>query len=141
MDIGLREWLIVIGLIVIGGILFDGWRRMRGGKGRLKFKLDRSFSNLPDDDGEPEVLGPPRVVEPREPALDERELPSMTARDGGRRRHSEPRQGDLKLDAAEPVPTLLNALDGVSEEDDEEPDFEQESGAGGGLDRPSSRRR
>ncbi|KAB5404463.1 cell division protein ZipA, partial [Pseudomonas aeruginosa] len=40
MDIGLREWLIVIGLIVIAGILFDGWRRMRGGKGKLKFKLD-----------------------------------------------------------------------------------------------------
>ena len=37
MDIGLREWLIVIGLIVIAGILFDGWRRMRGGKGKLKF--------------------------------------------------------------------------------------------------------
>ena len=29
MDIGLREWLIVIGIIVIAGILFDGWRRMR----------------------------------------------------------------------------------------------------------------
>ena len=32
MEIGLREWLIVIGIIVIAGILFDGWRRMRGGK-------------------------------------------------------------------------------------------------------------
>ena len=50
MEIGLREWLIVIGIIVIAGILFDGWRRMRGGKGKLKFRLDRSFSNLPDDD-------------------------------------------------------------------------------------------
>lgn len=132
MDIGLREWLIVIGLIVIGGILFDGWRRMRGGKGRLKFKLDRSFSNLPDD-GDPELLGPPRVVEPREPALDERELPSMSARDSGRRRPSEPRQGDLKLDADEPVPTLLNALDAGDEEDDAEPDFEQEPSSGGEL--------
>ncbi|WP_306287303.1 hypothetical protein, partial [Pseudomonas sp. MD195_PC81_125] len=25
MEIGLREWLIVIGIIVIAGILFDGW--------------------------------------------------------------------------------------------------------------------
>lgn len=32
MEIGLREWLILIGIIVIAGILFDGWRRMRGGK-------------------------------------------------------------------------------------------------------------
>lgn len=44
MEIGLREWLIVIGIIVIAGILFDGWRRMRGGKGKLKFRLDRSYS-------------------------------------------------------------------------------------------------
>lgn len=44
MEIGLREWLIVIGVIVIAGILFDGWRRMRGSRARLKFRLDRSFS-------------------------------------------------------------------------------------------------
>lgn len=43
MDIGLREWLIVIGIIVIAGILFDGWRRMRGGKGKLKFAGPQSF--------------------------------------------------------------------------------------------------
>ncbi len=35
MDFGLREWLIVIGVVVIAGILFDGWRRMSGGKGKL----------------------------------------------------------------------------------------------------------
>ena len=61
MDIGLREWLIVIGIIVIAGILFDGWRRMSGGKGKLKFKLDRSFSNLPDDEEDPALVGPVRV--------------------------------------------------------------------------------
>lgn len=59
MEIGLREWLIVIGIIVIAGILFDGWRRMRGGKGKLKFRLDRNLSNLPDDDGSAELLGRP----------------------------------------------------------------------------------
>ncbi|MFH7519271.1 cell division protein ZipA, partial [Pseudomonas syringae pv. tagetis] len=42
MQIGLREWLIVIGIIVIDGILFDGWRLMRGSMGILKFRLDRS---------------------------------------------------------------------------------------------------
>lgn len=103
MDIGLREWLIVIGLIVIAGILFDGWRRMRGGKGKLKFKLDRSFANLPDDDGDSaELLGPARVVEHREPSFDEQDLPSVSAREGkerkGGKRQDEPRQGDLDLD-------------------------------------------
>ena len=80
MEIGLREWLIVIGIIVIAGILFDGWRRMRGGKGKLKFRLDRNLSNLPDDDGSAELLGPPRVLDNhKEPQLDEHDLPSMSA--------------------------------------------------------------
>lgn len=106
MDIGLREWLIVIGIIVIAGILFDGWRRMRGGKGKLKLKLDRTLSDLPDDDiGDAEVLGPARVVERRdEPLFDEAELPSMSSVDSEPRRSSvEPRQGDLELDEEDEV--------------------------------------
>ena len=107
MEIGLREWLIVIGIIVIAGILFDGWRRMRGGKGKLKFRLDRSLSNLPDEDSSAELLGPPRVLDAhKEPQLDEQDLPSvsMPAREPresgskrGKRSHSEPSQGDMNL--------------------------------------------
>ncbi|SDX27568.1 cell division protein ZipA [Pseudomonas sp. NFACC08-1] len=106
MEIGLREWLIVIGIIVIAGILFDGWRRMRGGKGKLKFRLDRSLSNLPDEDDNAELLGPPRVLDThKEPQLDEHDLPSMSApvrepRESGSKRgkrNSEPSQGDLNL--------------------------------------------
>jgi cell division protein ZipA len=111
MDIGLREWLIVIGIIVIAGILFDGWRRMRGGKGKLKFKLDRSLSPMPGEDlAEPELLGPARVIDHNnEPSLNEADLPSLSAREGSRRRHTgEPQQGDLKLD--EEPPMLLNAV-------------------------------
>ncbi|QXH37313.1 cell division protein ZipA [Pseudomonas muyukensis] len=118
MEIGLREWLIVIGIIVIAGILFDGWRRMRGGKGKLKFRLDRSYANVPDDEGSAEVLGPARVLDThKEPELDESDLPSVSAparerereREAkptkaakrGKRNNSEPQQGDLNL-AAEP---------------------------------------
>ncbi len=112
MEFGLREWLIVIGIIVIAGILFDGWRRMRGGKGRLKFKLDHSLANFPDDGGDPELLSTPRVVDrDLEPSLDEQDLPSMSARELNRRRSAEPQQGDLNLGLDEPVPTLLNPLD------------------------------
>jgi cell division protein ZipA len=112
MEFGLREWLIVIGIIVIAGILFDGWRRMRGGKGKLKFKLDRSFANIPDDDGDPDLLSPPRVINRnQEPSLDEEDLPSMSARELNRRRSGEPQQGDLNLGLDEPVPTLLNPVD------------------------------
>ena len=105
MEIGLREWLIVIGIVVIAGILFDGWRRMRGGKGKLKFRLDRSFSGAPDDESSPELLGPSRVLDTphhKEPQLDEHDLPSvsMPARDKGAKRgkrSGEPSQGDLNL--------------------------------------------
>ncbi len=120
MDIGLREWLIVIGIIVIAGILFDGWRRMSGNKGKLKFRLDNSFGNLPDEDVDPNLLGPVRVKEKHaEPQLDEHDLPSMTATEGGKKRN-EPHQGDLSLD--EPVPTLLNP---VTDEVKSEPPREQ----------------
>jgi cell division protein ZipA len=79
MEIGLREWLIVIGIIVIAGILFDGWRRMRG-KGKLKFRLDRSFHDVPDEEPSAEVLGPSRVLEDAQVApLDAREMPSVSA--------------------------------------------------------------
>jgi cell division protein ZipA len=109
MEIGLREWLIVIGIVVISGILFDGWRRMRGGKGKLKFKLDGRFGDLPDDDGDPALLSPARVVDrQREPKLDEEDLPVMNASELNRRRAGEPSQGDLNL--SEPVPTLLNPV-------------------------------
>lgn len=117
MEFGLREWLIVIGIVVIAGILFDGWRRMRGGKGKLKFKLDRSFANLPEDDSDPDLLSPPRVVErSRDPSFDEDDLPALSARELNRRRSSEPQQGDLNLGLDEPVPTLLNPVDQGAEE-------------------------
>src|SRR5690606_20627469 len=99
-------------IIVIAGILFDGWRRMRGGKGKLKFRLDRSYSNLPDDEGGAEVLGPARVLDThKEPELDESDLPSLSAparerepkpaKAAKRGKRGDPQQGDLNL-AAEP---------------------------------------
>jgi cell division protein ZipA len=116
MDIGLREWLIVIGIVVIGGILFDGWRRMRGSKARLKFKLDRS-ATTPSDDDDPELLGPSRAVEEqREPSLDEHDLPEAAVEPRSKRR-SEPVSGDLELAAGEPVmvPLRPSADDQVEE--------------------------
>ncbi|MFC3607006.1 cell division protein ZipA [Stutzerimonas tarimensis] len=102
MEIGLREWLIVIGIIVIAGILFDGWRRMRGSKGKLKFKLDRNVTNLPDEPAaSAEVLGPARVVNrDLEPTLNDDDLPSMTAAQPrtmkpSPRAGAEPDQGDF----------------------------------------------
>ncbi|MCF4994581.1 cell division protein ZipA [Pseudomonas syringae] len=126
MEIGLREWLIVIGIIVIAGILFDGWRRMRGGKGKLKFRLDRSLSNLPDEDTSAELLGPARVLDKddhKEPQLDEHDLPSvsMSSREArepresgskrGKRSNAGPAQGDLNLDLDQDNGPSFNSRD------------------------------
>lgn len=131
MEVGLREWLILIGIIVIAGIIFDGFRRMRGGKGKLKFRLDRSFSNVPDDDaGSTEVLGPPRVLDDqhKEPQLDEQDLPSMSApaREAQPKRGKrEPGQGDMnfKLDLGEPSFSTRDSRDNDFPDEDKAPSF------------------
>lgn len=121
MEIGLREWLIVIGIIVIAGILFDGWRRMRGGKGKLKFRLDRSHSSVADEDDTPsaDLLGPSRVLDnQKEPQLDEHDLPSVSGEareprrrynDTSKKRKDEPASGDLDLN--DDGPSLFSARD------------------------------
>ncbi|MBQ0755647.1 MAG: hypothetical protein KBT54_00955, partial [Amphritea sp.] len=48
MELGLREWLIIGGAIVVLLIVLDGWRRMRGGGNNLKMNIDSSLSELPD---------------------------------------------------------------------------------------------
>lgn len=82
MDFGLREWLIVIGVIVIGVVLIDAWRRLYGSKSKLKFKLDRNLANnLPDADENNEILGPVRVAkrpEKQEPKLEESNVDDLT---------------------------------------------------------------
>ncbi|WP_412460397.1 cell division protein ZipA [Pseudomonas sp. SC11] len=138
MEIGLREWLILIGIIVIAGILFDGWRRMRGGKGKLKFRLDRSYSNVADDEGSAEVLGPARVLDThKEPELDETDLPSMSAPSREREREAKPAKAakrgkraasdapaaDLKLSAEPREPDLF-----ADESDDYSADTSRNSG-------------
>ena len=122
----LRYWLIVVGVIVIVGILFDGWRRMRGGSGKLKFKLDHSFSNLPDDGTDPDLLGPARVIDrKREPEFNEADMPTVSASELNRKRNLEPKQGDLGLDADEPVPTLLTPVEDEDEPHSAKPSKEQ----------------
>lgn len=50
MDFSLREWLIVVGVIVIVGVLIDGYRRVRSGsRGRIKMSIDKK-QTLTDND-------------------------------------------------------------------------------------------
>lgn len=66
MGIGLREWLVIVGVIIILAIVADGFRRYLG-RSTLKFKLDRKLINQFSEDVEnSEILGPARVVPPKE---------------------------------------------------------------------------
>ena len=63
----LRDWLIIIGVVIIVGILLDGYRRMRlAKKDALKMSLDMggNFENTPiDDNFNPELpSGGARIV-------------------------------------------------------------------------------
>lgn len=60
MELGLREWLIIIGLIVIAAILFDGWRRIRGSHGKLR--LDRNLNQYYDNDETKTKFSPSPVL-------------------------------------------------------------------------------
>lgn len=52
MDFDLRQWLLVLGPIVIAGVLVHGYVRMRSGQNQIKMKLDKSFvSQVGETDG------------------------------------------------------------------------------------------
>ncbi len=133
MDIGLREWLVVIGIIVIAAVLFDGWRRMNGNRNTLKFRLDRNLADLPEEDN-PEILGPVRVVKKQEPSIDlehadEIDFGLHADNDRISLKSREAVQGALKLDDPQ-EPTLLNQFDEADEEhaaevEDEAADYEE----------------
>jgi cell division protein ZipA len=52
MEISLREWLVIGGVVVIALIIFDGWRRVRGGRNSLRMDIDRKLRDLPEDPAE-----------------------------------------------------------------------------------------
>lgn len=69
MGIGLREWLAIIGVIIILLIMVDGFRRYFG-RSSLQFKLDRKLINqFTEETDSTDVLSPVRVVEPKEPSV------------------------------------------------------------------------
>ena len=50
MDISLREWLIIGGVLVVVLILIDGWRRVNANRNRLRLEIDSRLSDLSDGD-------------------------------------------------------------------------------------------
>ncbi|MCX4028963.1 cell division protein ZipA [Endozoicomonas sp. SM1973] len=81
MDIGLRESLIIIGMIVIAGILFDGYRRMKINRRRardLSLGMGAGLQNDVDDFNSELPNGGARVIaQAGQPVILDDEVPTV----------------------------------------------------------------
>jgi len=71
MDFGIRDWMIIIGVLLILAVLLDGYRRMRNEhRSKIRVSLNRQFINAAEDElPSTELPGTVRRVErSREPA-------------------------------------------------------------------------
>jgi len=90
MDISLREWLIIGGVLVVVLILIDGWRRVNANRNRLRLEIDSRLSDLGEGDDphvNPELPngGARRCAQDRVPDK-EQAPPAATAQKGSSKR-------------------------------------------------------
>jgi len=93
MDLGLRDWLFIIGPIFVVAVLVHGYWRMRRNSNTLKMSLDHEFKSGAGEKTEIDDL-----------SLLKAELPSGGARVIG----APPEQGNLNLE--EDVPVLMDPV-------------------------------
>lgn len=98
MELGVREWMIIVGVLLILAVLLDGYRRMRNERrGNIRISLNKQFLNSVDELEESSS-----------------ELPSGGARAVGRRRSQEsedtPSIGDGDLGLEQSVPMLMESV-------------------------------
>ena len=66
MELGVRDWLIIVGVLLILVVLFDGFRRMRNDRrGKIRMSLNKNFINSSGEQEElhnTEIASGPRVV-------------------------------------------------------------------------------
>jgi len=119
LDLGLRDWLLILGPLVIAGVLVHGYWKMRRGMPKLKMSLDKDFLSQKGEDADADDLSLLRA-----------ELPN-----GGARIIKQDLDDTIKLTPAnltdinldEDVPVLMDpvSLDGdASEETGDQLEFE-----------------
>ncbi len=91
MDFDLRDWLYILGAVLIVGVLVHGFWRMRIGRSELRMSLDRTFLNTAGGDSD-------------ELSMFKAELPN-----GGARVIADPEQ--TSLDLAQDVPVLMEPVE------------------------------
>lgn len=96
MELSVREWLIIIGVLLIVAVVLDGYRRVRSERsGRIRVTLSKQ--------ARARGMNPPAEVEPVDPLAANPELPN-----GGARVIVKARREDLNLH--ESVPVLMESV-------------------------------
>ncbi|MGK0442020.1 MAG: cell division protein ZipA [Pseudohongiellaceae bacterium] len=111
MELGARDWLMIVGVLLILVVIFDGIRRMRNDRrGKIRISLNKNFVNSSGDSVETfstELPGGPRVVGRKEQQRQEQKAQQLT-----QNQPDEPapqdQQDDLQLD--EDVPMLMESI-------------------------------
>lgn len=113
MELGLREWLIIIGLIVIAAILFDGWRRIRGSRGKLR--LDRNLNQYYDNDETKTKFSPPPVFnDDKEVVVDPFPLSPKEVNTAHKAKKQEPQ---ISLNLADEAASVSNNINSNEQEE------------------------
>ncbi len=106
MELGVRDWMIIVGVLLILAVLLDGYRRVRNERrGNIRMSLNKQFLNAAGDD-EQEARsselpnGGARVVGRRSTSTDERIEPAF----GGSN------LSDDELDLEQSVPLLMESV-------------------------------
>lgn len=97
VELSVREWMIIIGVLLIVAVLLDGYRRVRSERrNRIRVTLTRQAMQRG-------IVTPSSADDESPPPATNSELPN-----GGARVVSKPRRDDLKLD--QPVPVLMESV-------------------------------
>jgi cell division protein ZipA len=106
MELSVRDWMIVVGVLLIVVVLLDGYRRVRNERrGNIRMSLNRSFLNSSEEDGSHSSElpnGGARVI-------GEREFQKYNRQGGSH--DGEPQIGDEDLDLSQAVPLLMESVE------------------------------
>jgi len=109
MELSVRDWMIVVGVLLIVVVLLDGYRRVRNERrGNIRMSLNRSFldSDGTDIEHTSELPnGGARVIRSPEHQSYNRHNASQ---------HDEPHIGDEDLDLSQAVPMLMESVENDS---------------------------
>lgn len=117
MELSVRDWMIIVGILLIVVVLVDGFRRVRNERrGKIRMSLNKNFLNTGSDPGEQSSElpnGGARTIDPRDEYVDDFSLEQVSFSSG------EPQLGDENIDLNQTVPILMESVEQVPEQNTE----------------------